>query len=182
MLTWSWAAEKSVTPEQEAKQKLAEESLAKMKEWKEPLTQQTIENLVNDVAALVEKEGPACFPKFKGKDSKFLPGTYAFILDEKGLMLMHPILWKMEGNVMTGLRDLKTSIPIIIPLLNIAQTKGSGWYSYAWENSKKRAAMDPITKKERHPIEDKWTFTKMIKHEGKKYIVSAGEFGITVKQ
>ena len=51
---------------------------------------------VDKACALLEKEGTAAFPKFKGKESEFIfCGTYIWVHDLKGVMRMHPALPQM---------------------------------------------------------------------------------------
>ena len=69
-------------------------------------TPQMVVDKVNEAAAILEKEGKAAFPKFKGKDSQFIfAGTYIWIHDEAGNMRMHPIVYKLEGKSIIDLKD-----------------------------------------------------------------------------
>ncbi|MCL2458964.1 MAG: hypothetical protein FWF31_09030 [Desulfobulbus sp.] len=78
-----------------------------------PTDPSTIEAKVNEACALLTKEGPDAFPKFKGKGSPFLfDGTHFWIHSLKDIrMLMHPFKYKMEGmegmegNELLGLQD-----------------------------------------------------------------------------
>ncbi|HCJ11901.1 MAG: hypothetical protein A2Y14_02360 [Verrucomicrobia bacterium GWF2_51_19] len=123
------------TPEMAAKRLSAEDTIAGMveaaKRGVKP-TRANIEETVHKAALLVEKEGAACFPKFKGKNSEFIQGNaaYIYIVDMQGNMIMHPVLYKMEGTNVLHLRDKKGK-PIISPVMAIAK-KGKGWYSYWW--------------------------------------------------
>ena len=61
-------------------------------------TPQMIMDKVEKATALLQKEGKAAFPKFKGKDSEFIfAGTYVWIHDLSGFMRVHPVKYKMEG-------------------------------------------------------------------------------------
>ena len=93
----------------------------------------TVVGKVNEACALLEKEGPAAFPKFKGKDSPFIyEGTYIWIhsLDEAE-MLVHPIKHKMVGNKLIGLKDAKGKRFFVV-MNNLVKEKGEGWVEYLW--------------------------------------------------
>jgi cytochrome c len=87
---------------------------------------------VDQAAKLLEKEGPAAFPKFMGNGSEFLfAGTYIWINDLNGIILMHPIKDKLVGKNLTGIKD-KTGKRFIAMGVELAQKKGSGWIGYLW--------------------------------------------------
>ena len=88
---------------------------------------------VDEACALLTKEGPASFPKFKGKGSAFLfEGTYIWIHSLKETkMLMHPIKFKMEGNELIGLKDEKGK-RFFVAMNSVVNEKGQGWVEYYW--------------------------------------------------
>lgn len=94
---------------------------------------ETIIAKVNEACALLEKEGPAAFPKFSGKGSAFLyEGTYIWIHSlAESKMLMHPIKYKMVGNEMVGLKDAKGKRFFVV-MNNLVKEKGEGWVEYYW--------------------------------------------------
>lgn len=95
-------------------------------------TPQMVMDKVEKAAALLEKEGRAAFPKFKGKDSEFIfAGTYIFINDSTGTLLMHPIMYKMEGRNNIDAKDSNGKL-FFIAMKEVAKTKGSGWVDYMW--------------------------------------------------
>ena len=97
-----------------------------------PATPELIMQKVNKAAKLLETEGRAALPKFMGKGSEFVfAGTYMWIHDMNGHMLMHPIKYKMAGRNMSGLKD-KNGKRFIVLINKIAQEKGDGWISYLW--------------------------------------------------
>jgi hypothetical protein len=88
---------------------------------------------VKEACALLEKEGPAAFPKFSGKDSPFLyEGTYVWVhtLNE-ATMLSHPIKYKMVGNNLMGLKDAKGKRFFVV-MNDLVKGKGEGWAEYYW--------------------------------------------------
>ncbi len=98
-----------------------------------PTMPEVIVAKVNEACALLQKEGPAAFPKFKGKGSPFLyEGTYIWIHSLKETrMLMHPIKFRMEGKELIGLKDEKGK-RFFVAMNNVANEQGQGWVEYFW--------------------------------------------------
>ncbi len=87
---------------------------------------------VQSAAKLLQSEGTPALTKFMGKGSDYVfAGTYMWIHDLKGNMLMHPIKYKMIGRNMSGLKDKKGKRFIVL-INKIANEKGDGWISYVW--------------------------------------------------
>jgi hypothetical protein len=88
---------------------------------------------VNEACVLLEKEGPAAFPKFKGKSSPFIyEGTYIWVHTlAEAEMLMHPIKNKMEGNKLISLKDTKGKRFFVV-MNDLVKEKGEGWVEYWW--------------------------------------------------
>jgi hypothetical protein len=88
---------------------------------------------VKEACTLLEKEGPASFPKFQGKDSPFIyEGTYVWIhtlADSE--MLMHPVKYKMVGNKLIGLKDARGKRFFVV-MNDLVKEKGEGWVEYYW--------------------------------------------------
>lgn len=98
-----------------------------------PTMPETIVSKVNEACTLLTKEGPAAFPKFKGKGSPFLfDGTYIWIHTLKETkMLMHPIKYKIEGDELIGLKDEKGK-RFFVAMNNLVNDQGQGWVEYYW--------------------------------------------------
>jgi hypothetical protein len=98
-----------------------------------PTPPETVIAKVNEACALLEKEGPAAFPKFSGKGSAFLyEGTYVWIHKlEDSEMLMHPIKYKMVGNKLVSLKDAKGKRFFVV-MNDIVREKSEGWVEYYW--------------------------------------------------
>ena len=99
----------------------------------EPTAPATVTEKVDKACALLEKEGQAAFPKFQGKDSEFIfDGTYMWIhtlTDAK--MLLHPIKYKMVGNLYTGLKD-RNGKRFFVVMNQICTDEKCGWVEYLW--------------------------------------------------
>lgn len=95
-------------------------------------TKQMIMDKVDEAVALLEKEGKKAYGKFHGKGSKFLfAGTYIWLHDMKGVMLMHPIKLGLIGKELLGLKD-GNGKRFFVEMIDISNTKGSGWVDYTW--------------------------------------------------
>ncbi|MGO9311874.1 MAG: cache domain-containing protein [Syntrophobacteraceae bacterium] len=130
-------------------------------------TPQMIVDKVNEAAALLEKEGNAAFPKFKGKESKFIfAGTYIWIHDEAGMMRMHPIMYKMEGKLLIDLKDSNGKL-FFTAMNEIAKTKGAGWVDYMWP---KPGEKTPVLKV---------SYVKMVKVDGENLVVCCGIYDMS---
>lgn len=94
---------------------------------------QAISDKVREACALLEKDGPAAFPKFHGKNSPFIfQGTYIWIHSlADSEMLMHPIKYKMVGNKLIGLKDTKGKRFFVV-MNDLVKEKGEGWVEYNW--------------------------------------------------
>ena len=87
---------------------------------------------VAQAAKLLQKEGTAAFPKFMGNGSEFLfAGTYIWINDLNGVILMHPIKDKLVGKNLTGIKD-RTGKRFIAMGVQLTEENGSGWVGYLW--------------------------------------------------
>jgi methyl-accepting chemotaxis protein len=119
-----------VSPEAE---KLAAESAQKCQQTSS--TKPTPQLIMEKVAAgceLIEQQGAKAFSKFKGKNSEFLfAGTYIWINDMNGKMLMHPIKPAMEGKQLMGLKD-GNGKRFFVDMIAVASKDGDGWVDYTW--------------------------------------------------
>lgn len=98
-------------------------------------TPQMIIDKVNQACDLIEKEGTSAFLKFKGNGSDFIfAGTYIWINDFNGKILMHPVRPDMENQIMIGLTDYNGKL-FLSEMITLAKEKGSGWVDYSWKRS-----------------------------------------------
>ena len=91
---------------------------------KDKITVEKIKEMVDKACVLLEKEGTAAFPKFKGKDSEFLfCGTYIWVNDLKGVMRMHPAIPQMEGMDLLNVKDAQGK-RLFVEFNKMAREKG----------------------------------------------------------
>lgn len=88
---------------------------------------------VKEACALLEKEGPAAFPKFSGKNSPFIyEGTYICIHALHNLeMLVHPIKYKIVGTRLASLKDVKGK-RLFVVMNDLVRERGESWVEYFW--------------------------------------------------
>ncbi|MBW1895909.1 MAG: cache domain-containing protein [Deltaproteobacteria bacterium] len=125
-------------------------------------TPQMVMDKVDQAATLIKKEGPAAFPKFKGKDSPFIfAGTYIWILDEGGVVRMHPIKYKLEGKRLISLRDSRGK-RFVAAMKRKASEHGSGWVDYWWPKAGAKTPAQHVS------------YVKRVHVGGKMFVVGCG--------
>jgi cytochrome c len=150
------------TPEELAKEsEIACEASASTK-----ATPQMIVEKLEKAAALLQKEGRAAFPKFKGKDSEFIfAGTYMVIQDFAGKMVLHPLKYKMEGQSYVDLKDANGKL-FFIAVNDTAKTKGAGWVDYMWPKPGEKTPSLKVS------------YVKLVKVDGEDMVVVCGIWGV----
>jgi methyl-accepting chemotaxis protein len=153
----------------EAAKKLASESEAKCEATATTKpTPEMIKEKVAKAVTLIEKEGSKAFAKFKGKDSEFLfAGTYIWINDMNGVMLMHPIKPGMENSELLGLKD-SNGKRFFVEMIDVCKKQGAGWVDYMWPKP---------GEKERSL---KVSYVKKAMCDGKPVILGCGVYDITL--
>ena len=122
-----------------------------------------IETLVNDAAALVEKQGKAAaFSQFRTRNSKWWFGnTYLFAYDQNLNVLLNPAFPKREGTNVHGQTDANGK-PMHDEFLKVVREKGSGWVDYVFP---KPGDSKPSRK---------WTYVKGVNIDGTPGLIGAG--------
>ncbi len=120
--------------------------------------------------ALLNKEGRAAFPKFKGLGSEFIyAGTYIWIHSPTtGNMLMHPMKPALEGKNVNPLRD-KAGKLLFIEMNRVATESGSGWVDYQWPKPGQKKSSTKVS------------YVKMAEHNGEKFVVGSGVYDISLE-
>jgi len=133
-------------------------------------TPEMIMQKVNEAADIISKEGAACFRKFKGKNSKFIfAGTYMWINDMNGVMLMHPIKPGMESQNLIGLKD-SNGKRFFVDMITVCQNKGEGWVDYMWPKPGEKDRSLKVS------------FVKKTICDGKVVVVGCGVYDMTLEQ
>lgn len=133
-------------------------------------TPQIIIQKVEEACALLAKEGDAALPKFKGKSSSFLfAGTYIWIHDMNGVMIMHPIKPSMVGQHLIGLKDSNGKL-FFTEMNNLVRDKGAGWVDYYWPKPGEKDRSLKVS------------YVKKTAFKGKEYVVGCGVYDITLEE
>ena len=133
-------------------------------------TPQMIMQKVDEGVKLIESEGAAAFPKFKGKNSSFIfAGTYIWIHDINGVMMMHPIKPAMEGKDMIGLKD-GNGKRFFVDMNNLCNEKGSGWVDYTWPKAGEKDRSLKVS------------FVKKAQCDGKAVILGCGVYDMPMEE
>ena len=129
-------------------------------------TPEMIMDKVNKACVLLQKEGKAGFSKFSGKDSEFVfAGTYIWIHDMAGVMRMHPIKYKMNGQSLVDYKD-SNGKRFFNEMNKVAKEKGSGWVDYMWP---KPGVKEPS---------QKVSYVKLCNVQGEDFVVGCGVYDL----
>jgi signal transduction histidine kinase len=125
---------------------------------------------VQEAAALLAKEGSAAFPRFRGKDSPFIfGGTYVWIHDLEGTMLLHPIKFRMEGKRLLNLKDSNGKL-FFVEMNRVAREKKHGWVSYMWPRPGETKPTPKIS------------YVQLAKMNGKDVVIGCGLYEPTAEE
>ncbi len=130
------------------------------------ITPQLVMEKVKAAVAIVNAEGAAAFPKFMGKDTEFIfGGTYIFVNDMDCVMLMHPIMDKMEGRELMSLQDVNGK-RFFVEFLSAAKD-GGGWVEYMWPKPGTKEAVRKVS------------YVMPAKLDGKDVVVGCGYYDVS---
>jgi len=133
-------------------------------------TPQMIVDKVEKAAVLLQKEGKAAFPKFRGKDSEFIfAGTYVWIHDLSGIMRVHPVKYKMEGQNLVDLKDSNGKL-FFIAMNDVAKTKGAGWVEYMWPKPGEKTPSQKVS------------YVKLVKVDGEDLVLGCGVYDMAPEE
>ena len=121
---------------------------------------------VEEGCKLLQAEGLKAVSKFKSKDSVFIfSGTYIWIHDMDGKMVMHPIKYKMDGNDLIGLKDAGGKL-FFAEMNSLVKQKGAGWVDYMWPKPGEKAPSKKIS------------YVKLCPVEGKELVLGCGVYDL----
>ncbi len=110
----------------------------------QPVTPDMVVGKVKAAVDILNAEGSASFPKFMGTESEFIfGGTYIWVNDFDCVMLMHPIMDKMEGRELMSLQDVNGK-RFFVEFVSAAQA-GGGWVEYMWPKPGSREAVRKVS-------------------------------------
>jgi signal transduction histidine kinase len=137
-------------------------------------TPQLVMSKVKQAVKLLEKYGKSAFPEFKGKHSPFIySGTYIWVNDYNGVMVMHPIQAQMENKNLLDWKDKRGKM-IFREFIKVCKSKkGSGWVDYYWPKPG-----DP----KNAPPARKVSYVMRAKVDGQDMVVGSGIYDLSDKQ
>jgi len=134
-------------------------------------TAQMVMDKVEQAARLIAEQGPAAFPRFKGRDSEFIyAGTYVWIHSAKtGIMLVHPMIPTLEGQNVLFMRD-KNDKMMFVDFNRTALEKGHGWVSYMWPKPGESSPSKKVS------------YVKLVDYGNERYVVGSGVYDISLDE
>ena len=128
------------------------------------IEKEIISNVVDEAAALIEKEGPAAFDRIRDKTGPFVfLDTYVFVDRPDGVELVNPAFPSVEGKNFMNFMDA-TGKYLAAEYIDTALKKGSGWVTYLW----------PKPGETRPSI--KHSYVKKAVYGGEAFIVGSGAY------
>jgi len=131
-------------------------------------------SLVEDAAALMERDGERAFEPFGQKDSRWLNDDYyLFVYALDGTCLFHPVTPELVGTNVMALREMNGK-PIIRQITDVgrkAESDASGWVFYLWQD---RTQLTPSWKSA--------YVRKVTAPNGQTYVIGSGSYNIKVEK
>ncbi len=130
--------------------------------------------LVEEAAALVEREGDRAFAEFNSKGSKwFIDQYYIFVYTIDGTCLFHPIQPELIGKNLINLRDMdgKPVVQFLVEVGRRPERHASGWVFYLWPD---KTQLIPLWKSA--------YIRKVIGPGNKTYLVGSGVYNIKTER
>ena len=91
-----------------------------------------VADMVTDAVAQIERSGEAAYPLFFDETGRFrAKDAYVWIVSSDGVDIANPAFPNFKGRNQLDLKDTQGK-PFIREMLEVAQTRGSGWVDYMW--------------------------------------------------
>lgn len=121
-------------------------------------------DLVKNAVSELEKNKEAAFRLFHDPTGPFrVKDAYIFVIDMEGNELVHPAFPNLEGTSQIDLKDVQGKF-INRDIIQLAQTRGSGWIDYLWPKPGESASTQ------------KSTFISTARLNGKQVIAGCGVY------
>ncbi len=121
-------------------------------------------DVVNEAAALIEKEGPAAFDLLRDKTGPFVfLDTYIFVDTPEGVEVVNGGFPSVEGKNILDFKDANGKY-LTRECIDMALKNGAGWVDYFWPKPG-----------EARPSK-KHTYVKKVKYGGSTFIVACGAY------
>ncbi len=139
---------------------LAQQAAIKAKQGA-PITPEQIITRVEKAAALVKAEGKDAMNKFRGNSEFTGNGTYVWIHNLSGVMIMHPMKNKLDGKQIIGIKD-PNGKRLFSAMNSLSKKSGGGWVDYMWA---KPGSNKPVPK---------ISYVKLVETDDDAYVVGCG--------
>jgi len=130
--------------------------------------------LVEDAAALMEKQGHDAFIEFSRAGSRwFNKDHYLFVYDIDGVNVFHPVAPALVGKNLMDMRDMNGK-PVIAMITSVGrqpEPDASGWVFYLWEE---RTQLIPLWKSS--------YIRKVCAPDNKVYVIGCGLYTIKIEK
>ncbi len=91
-----------------------------------------VTDMVKEAVEQIEQKERNAFPLFHDQSGRFIAkDAYVFVIDPKGVCLVHPAFPNLEGHNLLQEKDSENRF-FIREMLYVANIKGSGWVDYLW--------------------------------------------------
>lgn len=111
---------------------------------------------VRNAVGQIEKDGAAAYKIFHDPKSPFMAkDAYIIVIDMNGIELVNPAFPNLEGRNILDVKDTRGKL-LVREMLNVVQTKGSGWVDYMWPKPGKSVSTQKSTYVSKAKIGDKW--------------------------
>jgi signal transduction histidine kinase len=113
-------------------------------------------DMVKEAALLIQSKGKESFSSFYDQTGRFIAkDAYVFILDSKGVCLVHPAFPHLEGHNLIYEKD-STHKFFIREMLDVANENGSGWVDYLWPKPGEAIPTQKSSYVEKVKFKDSW--------------------------
>lgn len=96
-----------------------------------PITPEEIIARVEKAAALVKAKGKNAMDAFRGNSEFVGNGTYVWVHNLDGIMIMHPMKNKLDGKQVFGVKD-PNGKRLFSAMNTLCKASGAGWVDYMW--------------------------------------------------
>lgn len=110
----------------------------------DPITPDEIIARVEKASALLKAEGKPALEKFKGNSEFIGNGTYIWVHNLEGTMLVHPMKFQLDGKQVLGIKD-PNGKRLFSAMNTLCKKSGAGWVDYMWAKPGSNAPVPKIS-------------------------------------
>jgi len=111
---------------------------------------------VTNAVGEIEKRGESAFPLLHDRTGPFIAkDAYVFVVDPNGVELVNPAFPNLEGRNLLDVKDTQGK-PLVRAMLDVVQTRGSGWVDYLWPKPGDNVSTQKSTYVSKAKVGGKW--------------------------